>query len=97
MAARGCLRSVHPLPLGPSRPKSTRVPEFASRGSVPRPQLGPGRSRPDGSRPSLEISGCVVHLRHAVEMSEEFRRAARGDSDLDPLRNEPAFTQRLTD
>lgn len=42
-------------------------------------------------------SEALDHLRHAVGMSEEFRRAASDDSDLDPIRNEPAFTQLLTD
>ena len=42
-------------------------------------------------------SEALDHLRHAVEMSEEFRRAAREDSDLDPIRSEPAFTQLLID
>jgi hypothetical protein len=36
---------------------------------------------------------ALDHLRHAVEMSEEFRRSARDDSDLDPIRDEPAFKQ----
>jgi len=34
---------------------------------------------------------AIGHLRQAVEMSEEFRGSARGDSDLDPIRHEPAF------
>ncbi len=37
--------------------------------------------------------GALEHLRHAMEMSEEFRRAAQDDSDLDPIRDEPAFKQ----
>ena len=36
---------------------------------------------------------ALEHLRHAIEMSEEFRAAARTDSDLDPVRDEPAFQQ----
>jgi hypothetical protein len=40
---------------------------------------------------------ALDHLRQAIEMSEEFRRSAREDSDLDPLRSEPAFQQLLTD
>lgn len=36
---------------------------------------------------------ALDHLRHAIEMAEEFRQSARDDTDLDPLRNEPAFTQ----
>jgi hypothetical protein len=38
-------------------------------------------------------SDALDHLRHAVEMSEEFRRSARDDSDLDPIRDEPVFKQ----
>jgi len=34
---------------------------------------------------------ALDHLRHAIEMSEEFRGSAKDDSDLDPIRNEPAF------
>ena len=40
---------------------------------------------------------ALDHLRHAVEMSEEFRRSARDDSDLDPIRDEPAFKQLISD
>ncbi|GAA2757238.1 TPR end-of-group domain-containing protein [Actinopolymorpha rutila] len=36
-------------------------------------------------------SEALAHLRHAIGMSDEFRDAARVDSDLDPLRDEPAF------
>jgi hypothetical protein len=41
------------------------------------------------------MSEALDHLRHAIEMSEEFRRSAREDTDLDPIRNEPAFKQLL--
>ena len=33
------------------------------------------------------------HLRHAIELSEEFRGSAKDDSDFDPIRNEPAFKE----
>ena len=36
---------------------------------------------------------ALGHLRLAVEMSEEFRASAKSDSDLDPIRDEPAFKQ----
>jgi hypothetical protein len=36
---------------------------------------------------------ALVHLRRAIEMSEEFRTSAKTDSDLDPIRAEPAFQQ----
>ena len=36
---------------------------------------------------------ALDHLRQAVEMSEEFRHTARDDSDLDPIRDDPAFKQ----
>jgi hypothetical protein len=38
-------------------------------------------------------SDALDHLRHAVEMSEEFRDTAKDDSDLDAIRDEPAFKQ----
>jgi hypothetical protein len=41
-------------------------------------------------------SEALVHLRHAIEMSEEFRASARDDSDLDPIRDEPAFKQLIS-
>jgi hypothetical protein len=33
------------------------------------------------------------HLRHAIEMSEEFHGYAQDDSDLDSIRDEPAFKE----
>ena len=36
---------------------------------------------------------ALEHLRHAIEMSEEFRGSAREDSDLDRIRDEPAFRE----
>ncbi len=42
-------------------------------------------------------SDALDHLRQAVEMSEEFRRTAKVDSDLDPIRDEPAFTRLIGD
>ena len=38
-------------------------------------------------------SEALDHLGHAIEMSEEFRQSAKDDSDLDPIRDEPAFQQ----
>ena len=38
-------------------------------------------------------SEALDHLRHAIEMSEEFREAARNDSDLDPIRDRQEFKQ----
>ena len=46
---------------------------------------------------SGRTSAALDHLRQAVEMSEEFRRAAKTDSDLDPIRDEPAFKQVIGD
>ncbi len=40
---------------------------------------------------------ALDHLRHAIEMSEEFRASAKADSDLDPIRDEPAFQQLIND
>jgi hypothetical protein len=41
-------------------------------------------------------SDALDHLRHAIEMSEEFRDSAKDDSDLDPIRDEPAFKQLIS-
>jgi hypothetical protein len=41
-------------------------------------------------------SDALDHLRHAIEMSEEFRDSAKDDSDLDPIRDEPAFRQLIS-
>lgn len=38
-------------------------------------------------------SDALDHLRRAVDLSEEFREAAKDDSDLDAIRGEPAFKQ----
>jgi hypothetical protein len=46
---------------------------------------------------SGQTSAALDHLRHAVEMSEEFRQSAKADSDLDPIRDEPAFKQLIGD
>jgi tetratricopeptide (TPR) repeat protein len=42
-------------------------------------------------------SDALEHLRQAIEMSEEFRAAAKTDSDLDPIRDEPAFQQLINE
>ena len=41
-------------------------------------------------------SDALEHLRHAIAMSEEFRENAKNDSDLDPIRDDPAFQQLLS-
>jgi hypothetical protein len=46
---------------------------------------------------SGRTSDALDHLRQAVEASEEFRRSASTDSDLDPIRHEPAFAQLIGD
>lgn len=40
---------------------------------------------------------ALDHLRHAIEMSEEFRASAKADSDLDAIRDNPAFKQLIGD
>jgi hypothetical protein len=40
---------------------------------------------------------ALDHLRRAIDLSEEFRQAAKHDSDLDGIRHEPAFTQLISD
>jgi hypothetical protein len=42
---------------------------------------------------SGRTSDALAHLRRSIEMSEEFRQSARDDSDLDPIRDEPAFNR----
>ena len=39
---------------------------------------------------------ALDHLRRAIELSEEFRQAARHDSDLDAIRDDPAFDRLLS-
>jgi thioredoxin-like negative regulator of GroEL len=46
---------------------------------------------------SGRTSDALDHLRQAIEMSEEFRDSANHDSDLDPIRDEPAFQQLIRD
>jgi tetratricopeptide (TPR) repeat protein len=36
---------------------------------------------------------AIEHLRSAIERSERFRSFASGDSDFDPIREEPAFKE----
>jgi tetratricopeptide (TPR) repeat protein len=40
---------------------------------------------------------AVDHLRRAIDMSEQSRAYAKDDSDLDPIRDEPAFKQLIGD
>jgi tetratricopeptide (TPR) repeat protein len=40
---------------------------------------------------------AVNHLRQAIELSDEFREFAKGDSDLDAIRDEPAFKELVAD
>jgi tetratricopeptide (TPR) repeat protein len=42
---------------------------------------------------SGRTTDALDHLRHAIEMSEEFRESAKDDSDLDAIRDEQAFKQ----
>jgi hypothetical protein len=34
---------------------------------------------------------AIEHLRQALELSDQFRDYAKGDSDFDPIRGDPAF------
>jgi hypothetical protein len=46
---------------------------------------------------SGRTTDALDHLRHAIERSEELRDSARHDSDLDPIRDEPAFKHLISD
>ncbi len=36
---------------------------------------------------------AIGHLRQAIERSDRFREFAKGDSDFDPIRDEPGFKE----
>jgi tetratricopeptide (TPR) repeat protein len=40
---------------------------------------------------------AIEHLRRAIALSEQFRSYAKNDSDLDPLRDDPAFRDLIAD
>lgn len=40
---------------------------------------------------------ALGHLGQAIAMSEEFRDSAKDDPDLDPIRDDPSFTQLISD
>jgi hypothetical protein len=40
-----------------------------------------------------ERTAAMEHLGKAIELSEGFREYAKQDSDLDPLRDDPAFDE----
>jgi hypothetical protein len=42
-------------------------------------------------------SDAIEHLRQAIELSEDFRAYAKDDTDLDPIRDEPAFKELVGD
>jgi hypothetical protein len=42
---------------------------------------------------SGRTADAVDHLRRAIELSDEFRDFAKGDSDLDAIRDDPAFKE----
>jgi hypothetical protein len=42
---------------------------------------------------SGRTTDALEHLRQALEQSDQLRDLARGDSDLDPIRNEPSFKE----
>jgi hypothetical protein len=56
--------------------------------------IGP---RVAGDEQSYRLGAALDHLRHAIEMSEEFRASAKTDPDLDPTRDQPAFKQLIND
>jgi hypothetical protein len=60
-------------------------------------------AHPEYAEPMYNLACCeslagrpddaIVHLRQAVEKSDRLREYAKGDSDFDPIREEPAFKQ----
>jgi hypothetical protein len=40
-----------------------------------------------------QTNDALDHLRRAIDMSEQFRGYAKDDSDLNPIRGEPAFQE----
>lgn len=42
---------------------------------------------------SGQTTDALVHVRRAIELSEQFRDYAKSDSDLDPIRDEPSFEE----
>jgi len=40
-----------------------------------------------------QTTEALEHLRTAIELSEQFREYAKNDSDLDPIRDQPAFQE----
>jgi tetratricopeptide (TPR) repeat protein len=36
---------------------------------------------------------AIDHLRRAIDLSDQYREYAKGDSDFDPIREEPAFRE----
>ena len=42
-------------------------------------------------------AAAIAHLRQAIDMSEQFRAYAKGDSDLDAIREEPTFRELVGD
>ncbi len=43
------------------------------------------------------VADALEHLRRAIEVSEQCRAWAKGDSDFDPIRNEPGFKKLVGD
>ena len=60
-------------------------------------------ANPDYALPFYNLACCeslagrpddaIEHLRHAIEKSERLREFAKGDTDLDAIRGEPAFKE----
>jgi tetratricopeptide (TPR) repeat protein len=42
---------------------------------------------------SGQPTDAIDHLRRSIDLSEQFRAYAKNDSDFDPIRDEPAFTE----
>ena len=73
-----------------------RAPVAARRGQSRSTRSSPTTSRVSRASPAARDE-AIEHLRQAIEGSELFRDYAKGDSDLDPIREEPAFRELVGD
>jgi len=78
--------------------------EYATAADKGRELVG---ARPEYAGPLYNLACCeslagrtdeaIEHLRRSIELSPRSREFARGDSDFDPIRGEPAFAELVAD